>query len=360
MACYCPDECGDHNGSKGCGALSILTRCSFFLGAASTLESGASILEGNDADEKPAKSEKRTVDSLYFLWVMIPAGDCKSLDTLCRVASSGSIPPLPIGPQKGTYETPTTNYGSEVRLVICEKCGKEFFEDWRRDSRQRETVPARFCSRSCANTKSATESRKEKTRSSLKEYYREHPKPKTKKKQGQHEYFQVTQVCTNCGKDFHAKWQRKTCSENCFLEIQSKKTQTNNSLFYACETEFQNWKEGFTADLSSKGVTAFGELSGPAKWRIKEFLLEEQNHKCAICGQKDIWNDLPFTMILDHIDGNSTNHARTNLRLVCPICDTQQPTHGAKNRGKGRHSERLRYYRQKQAVQDLITDSIQG
>lgn len=244
--------------------------------------------------------------------------------------------------------------------MICEKCGKEFFEDWRKDSSQRKNVPARFCSRSCANTKSASEGRKEKTKASLKKYYQEHPKIKTKKKQGHHEYFQVTQVCANCGKDFHAKWQRKTCSKVCFLAMQSKKIQTNNSLFYACEKEFQNWKEGSAADLSSKGVTAFGELNRSAKQRIKNFLLEEQDHKCAICEHEDVWNYKPIIFILDHIDGNPTNHARTNLRLICPMCDSQLPTHGSKNRGQGRHSERMRYYRQKQAVQDLMTDSIQG
>lgn len=33
--------------------------------------------------------------------------------------------------------------------MICEKCGKEFFEDWRKDKQQRK-LPMRFCSRSCA------------------------------------------------------------------------------------------------------------------------------------------------------------------------------------------------------------------
>lgn len=36
--------------------------------------------------------------------------------------------------------------------MICERCGKEFFEDWRKDKQQRR-LPARFCSRACANAR---------------------------------------------------------------------------------------------------------------------------------------------------------------------------------------------------------------
>lgn len=47
--------------------------------------------------------------------------------------------------------------------------------------------------------------------------------------------------------------------------------------------------------------------------------------------------------VLDHIDGDATNNARENLRMVCPNCDSQLPTFKSKNRGKGRHFRRERY-----------------
>ena len=47
--------------------------------------------------------------------------------------------------------------------------------------------------------------------------------------------------------------------------------------------------------------------------------------------------------VLDHIDGNSENNWRSNLRLVCPNCDSQLPTYKAKNKGSGRHVRRTRY-----------------
>lgn len=45
--------------------------------------------------------------------------------------------------------------------MICEKCGKEFFKDWRRDKVTRKTK-CRFCCRGCANSRIHTEETKKK------------------------------------------------------------------------------------------------------------------------------------------------------------------------------------------------------
>jgi hypothetical protein len=50
-----------------------------------------------------------------------------------------------------------------------------------------------------------------------------------------------------------------------------------------------------------------------------------------------------LVLIVDHIDGDSTNNQRDNLRLLCPNCDSQLPTFKARNRGQGRAWRRLRY-----------------
>lgn len=54
-------------------------------------------------------------------------------------------------------------------------------------------------------------------------------------------------------------------------------------------------------------------------------------------------NGLPLRLVLDHIDGNSTDNCRDNLRLVCPNCDSQLPTYKARNKGSGRAWRRQRY-----------------
>lgn len=83
----------------------------------------------------------------------------------------------------------------------------------------------------------------------------------------------------------------------------------------------------------------------PGKW-VHEYVLDEQDHKCVICGMNDTWNGQLLVFVLDHIDGNSTNHQRKNLRMVCPNCDSQLPTYKSKNKGNGR-PYRVNYYKRR-------------
>lgn len=55
------------------------------------------------------------------------------------------------------------------------------------------------------------------------------------------------------------------------------------------------------------------------------------NYICSICGQEPFWNGNDLTLILDHINGNNHDNKLENLRWVCPNCNAQLPTTGAKN-----------------------------
>lgn len=77
---------------------------------------------------------------------------------------------------------------------------------------------------------------------------------------------------------------------------------------------------------------------------IREYILNEQESKCAICGISNIWNEKPLKFILDHIDGNAANSARENVRLICPNCDSQLDTYKSKNKHSAR-SGRKEYLR---------------
>lgn len=70
----------------------------------------------------------------------------------------------------------------------------------------------------------------------------------------------------------------------------------------------------------------------------RNYIAEEQKNRCAICGMNAVWNNRDIVFILDHIDGNSSNHCRSNLRLVCPNCDSQLDTYKSRNK----HSARIR------------------
>lgn len=69
---------------------------------------------------------------------------------------------------------------------------------------------------------------------------------------------------------------------------------------------------------------------------IRKYIFDSQDHKCAICGMGNIWNNKEIHFILDHIDGDASNNDRGNLRLICPNCDSQLDTYKSKNKNSAR------------------------
>lgn len=52
------------------------------------------------------------------------------------------------------------------------------------------------------------------------------------------------------------------------------------------------------------------------------------NYECSECNLKDIYNNKPIKLQIDHIDGNWKNNLITNLRFLCPNCHSQTSTYG--------------------------------
>jgi hypothetical protein len=48
-------------------------------------------------------------------------------------------------------------------------------------------------------------------------------------------------------------------------------------------------------------------------------------YRCDLCNL-DQWQNQPIILVLDHINGISNDHRIENLRLLCPNCNSQQPT----------------------------------
>lgn len=52
---------------------------------------------------------------------------------------------------------------------------------------------------------------------------------------------------------------------------------------------------------------------------------------CSVCGQEPVWQGKELTLILDHINGINNDDRLKNLRWVCPNCNQQLETTGARN-----------------------------
>lgn len=74
----------------------------------------------------------------------------------------------------------------------------------------------------------------------------------------------------------------------------------------------------------------------------KRLLIEECGNVCNVCNQTE-WMGEPIPLELDHIDGDSDNNQRDNLRLICPNCHAQTKTYKGRNKGSGRIWRRDRY-----------------
>lgn len=141
-------------------------------------------------------------------------------------------------------------------------------------------------------------------------------------------------ICGYCGNTFTTRIADQICcSRECSDNLRRKRRY---------DKVINKWLNNDMDYLSIKGKVSRGELNLINKSIIKDYLLKEQNYKCAICGSQNIWNNQELKFILNHIDGDWKNHAKTNLRLICPNCNSQLDT-TKNNHGNGRYSGRHAY-----------------
>ena len=141
----------------------------------------------------------------------------------------------------------------------------------------------KFCSRSCANSRTFTAETNDKKRNSNLKFYSNFTSEERKELQAQKD----TKF------DAYARQ----------LRVQQKNLETSWSRPY------EEMHQG----------------------SLRKRLLHERNHTCEQCGIGNEYNGKPLSLELDHVDGNSDNNKIENLRILCPNCHSQTPTHRAKN-----------------------------
>jgi hypothetical protein len=145
------------------------------------------------------------------------------------------------------------------------------------------SLNGKFCSRSCANSRTFTAETNDKRRNSNLKFYSNFTHDERKELQAQKDT------------KFDAYGRQ--------LRVQQKNLETS-------------W---------SRPYEEMGQGS------LRKRLLHERNHTCEQCGIGNEYNGRPLSLELDHIDGNSNNNKIENLRILCPNCHSQTPTHRAKN-----------------------------
>ncbi|MFM8435430.1 MAG: HNH endonuclease [Planctomycetia bacterium] len=67
--------------------------------------------------------------------------------------------------------------------------------------------------------------------------------------------------------------------------------------------------------------------------KLKHRLIREKifEYECSSCGISD-WNGKAITLQLDHINGDSSDHRKDNLQLLCPNCHSQTETWCGRNK----------------------------
>lgn len=162
--------------------------------------------------------------------------------------------------------------------------------------------------------------------------------------------------CEECSKSFEARYSRRFCSHSCSAKhnnkIRTRKdakklipcencgTETKNKKFCSIECSSQYRTDGAYDEFKNSVNKEYKDSYSPKTF--KPHILREQGQTCAVCKRKDTWEGKILVFVLDHIDGNSNNNNRSNLRLVCPNCDSQLDTFKSKNKGNGRFYRRIR------------------
>lgn len=235
----------------------------------------------------------------------------------------------------------------EKRKNYCLLCGKEITG--------KDRLQKKFCNSSCSatfnNSKRGAWSQqtKDKISSTLKETYKNNPRQKAEKREKEikccivcgnqlksnrqkycskkcknHKQY-IDGInrykCVECGKEFKSSnKQRKFCSSRCSADNRNRKL-------------LEEWLIGKYSIDANTAIPNF----------IRKFLFEQSNNKCSECGFEGYNKSTNRTILqIHHVDGNSGNNHKSNLKVLCPNCHAMTGNYMALNKGNSARDKRYK------------------
>lgn len=153
--------------------------------------------------------------------------------------------------------------------------------------------------------------------------------------------------CIACLKETENK---KYCSRSCSVTMNNRQTPKRKripKICIRCTADFFSSKTWSTRRRYCPACEKTFE-EHDSRWQKKELLKERGNTCEGLCKLSD-WYGQKIPLQLDHIDGDTSNKKKENLRLLCGNCHMLTPTYAGKNAGKAndrnRKIGRAKYYK---------------
>lgn len=157
------------------------------------------------------------------------------------------------------------------------------------------------------------------------------------------EYNLSPKLCAECSSPLKYEQRKSTyCSRSCSATVNNRKLPKRIQTSYRCsECTKKTRNNGKCKSCDYAERFKLGQIFD--RGTLRSHLFKLRGKQCECC-KLSTWNGKEIPIELDHIDGNAGNNLPSNLRLLCPTCHAQTPTHKSKNKGNGRKSRGLPTY----------------